>query len=76
MMAKIRKALVAAFAAAVAALLGALAQGGVPGDTTGWLAVLGTAVSAALVAGYATWRVPNDTTRRLAGGKIRASDLQ
>lgn len=58
-MAKIRKALVAAVSAAAAALLGALAQGGVPADTVGWLAVLGTAASAGLVAGYATWRVPN-----------------
>lgn len=56
---KIRKAIVAAAAAAVAALLGALARDGVPGDAAGWLSVLGTAAGAALVAGYATWRVPN-----------------
>lgn len=58
-MAKIRKAVMAAAAAAVAAFLGALARDGVPADTEGWLAVLGTAAGAGLLAGYAVWRVPN-----------------
>lgn len=52
-MSKIRKALVAAGAAALAALADAVASGGIKGVNVAIIA------GAALAAGFATWRVPN-----------------
>lgn len=58
-MAKIRKALVAAAGAAAALVWGEVQSGGIPHDTIGWSALLGSAVAAGVAAGYATWRVTN-----------------
>jgi hypothetical protein len=55
---KIRKALVAAGGAALAVLVTGL-QTEVPQTSNGWGLLLGGAVAAAVVAGWATWRVPN-----------------
>jgi hypothetical protein len=57
-MPKIRKALSAAFAAGLAVILTGLATE-IPRTNAGWAALLGSAVGAAAVAGYAVWRVPN-----------------
>lgn len=58
-MGKMRKALVAAGGAALAVVVTGL-QTEVPRTDEGWVALIGAAVGAALIAGYATWRVPND----------------
>jgi hypothetical protein len=54
MMAKIRKALIAALAGASAAAVAAAQDGQI--TATEWLTILGSAV----VAGYAVWRIPNE----------------
>jgi hypothetical protein len=58
----VRKALVAGVVAAGGAAWTALVNG-VPSSETGWLALVGSAVSAGLVAGWATWRVENAPKR-------------
>lgn len=56
--AKVRKALIAAGGAALAVIVTGL-QTEVPQTSGGWGALLGGAVAAAVVTGWATWRIPN-----------------
>jgi hypothetical protein len=58
-MSKFRKAVSAAFTAALAVLLTGLATE-IPRTNAGWAALLGSAAGAACVAGYAVYRVPNE----------------
>lgn len=57
-MTRVRKALIAGAGAAGGALWAGL-QADVPDSELEWLALLGVAASAGLLAGFATWRVPN-----------------
>lgn len=56
--AKIRKALMAAGSVFLAVVFTGL-QTEIPETSNGWGALLGAAVAAGVVAGWATWRVPN-----------------
>jgi hypothetical protein len=56
---KIRKALMAAGTAAVGVLFTAITTKA-PDSSEGWAALIGAAVGAGVLAGYATWRVPNE----------------
>jgi hypothetical protein len=56
--AKIRKALIAGGSAALAVIITGL-KTEIPQTSNGWGALIGGAIAAAVVAGWATWRVPN-----------------
>lgn len=57
-MPKVRKALVAGAGAAGAALIAGL-KSEIPQTSGGWALLIGGAVTAGIVFGWATWRVPN-----------------
>jgi len=57
-MARIRKAIAAALAAATAATATALQNNGVPGDAQHWAGLIGLALGAALVAGVGVYATP------------------
>lgn len=59
MLARIRKAAIAGITAGAAAAIAVLAKSGWHLDQTTVTQALGAFVSAAAVAGWATWRVPN-----------------
>ena len=59
---RVRKAITAGLAAAVALLGGALVNGDQPDTEAGWIALVFSAVSAGVVAGLATWRIRNAGT--------------
>lgn len=63
-MSKVRKALVAGAGAFASALLAAAAQ---DGGWPGWPGV-GVAVGAGVAAGWAVWRVPNQSARPTTAG--------
>lgn len=55
---RVRKSLVAAGAAGAAVLITGL-KTEIPQTEAGWVALIGSAAGAAIVAGWATWRIPN-----------------
>ncbi len=57
-MSRIRKALAAAGTAGLAVLVTGL-QTEIPRTQAGWVALIGAAAGAAVVAGWVTWRIPN-----------------
>ena len=61
-MAKVRKALVSALGATAAAIITALVNGDKPETSEGWAALVGGSIGLGVVAGIATWRVPNAGT--------------
>lgn len=56
-----RKAIMAGVGAAGASLWAGL-QGDTPDNSTEWAGLIGTAVAAAVVVGYGTWRIENART--------------
>lgn len=58
-MSKIRKALIAAATAAVGVLVTYVQATGLPKTGGEWAGVFSGALGAALIAGYATWQIPN-----------------
>jgi hypothetical protein len=70
-MSRIRKALAAAGSAGLAVLITGL-QTEIPRTQAGWVALVAAAVGAAVVAGWAVWRIPNAPAVELpADGTVR-----
>lgn len=68
---RVRKALVAAGAAGLAVLVTGL-KTEVPTTEAGWVALIGSAAGTALLAGWATWRIPNaPAVTPPADGRVR-----
>ena len=59
-MSKIRKALVAGATTAGGVILTAVTTGAAPTSVEGIAGLIGAAVAAGVVAGWATWRTPNE----------------